>query len=98
MAIRSDADLDFMLQDAGIPVVSAQSSTYGILRVVDAIEQTDGQPMQKRITTLTVRTGTIIDLAVDLPVTAGGTSYVVRDPNLESDGQLTKIHVAAVTS
>lgn len=98
MAIRSNADLDFVLRDAGVPVVSALSSTFGILRNVDTVEQTDGASFQKRGTVVIVRTGTIIDLAIELPLTVNGGAYVARWFDLQDDGALTKILLAEVTS
>lgn len=96
MPIRSTADLDFMLQDAGVPVVSARASTFGIFRNVDTIEQTDGAMMQKRGTTVMIRTGTVTDLAIELPITVNGTPYLVRSIDLQDDGTLTKVLIAEV--
>jgi hypothetical protein len=94
----SAADIDFLLADLGVVVVSAQSTTRGIPRVEDGIEQTDGAPIQRRVTTLLIRTGTITDLAEDLPLTVDGVSYVARWFGEQDDGQLTKVLVTAVTA
>lgn len=99
MSISSlTADLDCILQGAGVSVVSAASSTSGTLRSVDTLESTDGLQIQKRGTTLLIRTGTIADLAVDLPLTVNGNPYVVRWFDLEGTGALTRILIAEVTS
>lgn len=90
------ADLDAILLDAGVPVVSAASSTYGTLKQVDTVEQTDGDAIQKRGTMLRVRTGTIADLAVDLSLTVNGKAYVARWFELQHDGT-TQLLIAEAT-
>lgn len=97
MALDTSAELDAAIQEAGVPVSSIASSTYGILNVAGALEQTDGAGVQRIATTLTVRTGTIADLGDELPLTVDGECYVVRWFEPRDDGALTAIVIAKVT-
>ena len=91
MAVNAAADLAFALQDAGVPVVSAQSSTFGILKKADVIEHTDGADVQRRVTMIDIATGSISDITEDLPITVGGASYLVRWWQEKGDGLLTEV-------
>jgi hypothetical protein len=92
--IQTDADIDFMLKDAGVPVSLGNSRTYGIFRHASEMES-DGQggfvPAHHLI--LTIRQGTLSGVAEDVDVLIDGTSYRVRSV-LPPSRKLVRVAVA----
>lgn len=95
MPLITDADLDFALVDMGVRVAFGMSSTNGMLRREDVLEQDDsGSLVTVSREVLVIRTGTLT-LADDQNVTIDGGVYRVRK-QLTRTPQLTRVTVVPV--
>lgn len=99
MPLGSDADLLFMLRDAGDVVVYNGVSSYGILEHGDAVQPTDqGGMVQVRVSTLLIATNAFADLRTNGKVVVAGKPYRIDGPPmLEDDGALTRLTLARLT-
>lgn len=92
------ADLDSVLQHAGVAVTIGAVSSYGILKreASEVASDSGGIAVKGRRYTLRVREGTFSGLAQDASVTADGSSYKIRDIGTAMpDGSRTLILVEA---
>lgn len=84
------AELDYMLQDAGTPVVLGAASTSGLLEGPDEeLFETFRVVGAKR--SVVIATGSLPGLEVDATVVVGGAPYTVRDYRAINDGALTRL-------
>lgn len=92
MAFGDASELDFMLQDAGEPVVFAgvRGTVYGLKRDDDAelIDPSTGAQLSITRTTLLLRAGTEpADWTEGALLTVGGVGFRLRDPGVvQPDG------------
>jgi hypothetical protein len=101
MPLGSDADLDFMLQDAGnaTQATYGTQSCYGVLEQSDVLEGSgDGAMIQVRATTFLFRTSALRDLVDNAAITIGGQRFKIRRNDLEDDGHLTRLILARNTT
>lgn len=97
MPLGSNADLDFLLRDAGVPVAFGVSSTFGTLDIEDGVTTgADGIGVQTRATVLRIRRGTLAGVQVDSVITVDGEAYRVDLIEREGDGALTRLLLAEV--
>lgn len=91
------ADLDLVLQHAGVAVTIGAVSSYGILKREPSEVATDsGMTVKGRHYTLKIREGTFSGLGQDVAVTADGGSYKIRDRGTAMpDGSRTLLLVEA---
>lgn len=96
MSLGSTADIDFMLEEAGVAVTIGAVSDFGILDQSNVVQQSQGMEYQTRVTTLLVRSG-LFTLSNGVAVTADGGSYRLDEWQLEDDGKLTRLILARAT-
>lgn len=106
MALRDldlAADIDFMVDDAGVPVIIGDVSGFGIFDE-NSLEGAAlfGLEVQKRATTLLVRSGQFPDLYKFCPVSVqidGETRrFKTDDSQLQDDGSLTLLLLSRRTT
>lgn len=95
MVFDPAADVTSMLADLktlglGVDVVLGVNTTKGIVDQEDVLEDELGITVQKRRTTLLIKTGSISPKVSDA-ITAGGVNYIVRSVDLINDGAITKL-------
>lgn len=84
----SAAELDFMMQDAGLPVVFSRgattlATTFGLFDKKQILGQADGSyEVTGRDVTVTIRDGTQSTTTFEDTATIGGIAYSVRDLGL----------------
>jgi hypothetical protein len=91
MPLDSAADIDAALQEAGVPVVSAGSSTFGILDESSALEMLGLSNVSRGETSVVIRTGTITDYEDLMPLTVDGRSFEARTLDPIDDGELSRV-------
>lgn len=86
----SVAELDFMLQDAGVPASFGATSTFGILHTESVPTMTEsGFGLNVYRTVLRIRPGTLGAIKTGSAITVNGVAYKVRNiGELEDDGLL----------
>jgi hypothetical protein len=74
------AELDYMLADAGVPVVYGAQSTSGLLDVLSLDElMPEGIRIGERSIRVGIRDGSLTALVVGGAITVNGASYHIRD-------------------
>lgn len=94
MSLGSADDVLAMLQDAGDPCTVGDTSGYGILDETVQVVGTDGMEVQKRVTTLLVRTGAFdlyngATVKARKPYATADTTYRLDEWQLQDDGAMT---------
>lgn len=94
MQLLDDDDVEGMLEDVGIPCRVGGVDTVGILRS-GTEEQLEGQAVAVGglVTTLTVRTSAVPDVAVKDAVSIADDDYRVYRRAVVADGKLTRLYL-----
>ena len=97
MAFGSASDLDYMLEDAGVPVAFNGVTSHGVLHVEDVqMVSFDGGTITGRKHRVVVATSAFSGLGEGKTITVDGTDYRITQAWQAHDGKLTEVWLAVI--